>query len=92
MTDTWAMPIKRRLYMDGNAWCAVGPSFRNLAIDPAGFGDTQADAVANLNVVRHENVEVEDFEVGGFCRRCTEWVEEDCAMEGCRDPQCPCNP
>lgn len=85
------LPPQRRLYMDGNAWCAVGPHFRNLQLDEAGFADTQAEAVANLNAARHENTNVEDFEVGGFCRQCTEWVPEDVQTEGCRDPNCPCS-
>ncbi len=90
MTEA-ALPPQRRLYKDGNQWCAVGLRFRNLAIDNAGFGDTQADAVENLNAVCHEKAKIEDFEVGGFCRRCTEWVEEGAQMCGCRDPDCPCN-
>lgn len=85
-----AMPFKRRLYMGGNQWCAVGPGFRNLAIDPAGFGDTQEAAVAELNATVGESAEVDEFEVGGFCRRCKEWVREDEDMDGCRDPDCPC--
>ena len=86
-----ALPPQRRLYRDGNQWCAVGLHFRNLAVDRAGFGDTQADAVMNLNAARHEKAEVEDFEIGGFCRQCKEWVAEEDVMEGCRDPLCPCN-
>lgn len=83
-------PHQRRLYMDGNQWCAVGPWFRNLAIDHAGFGNTQSDAVANLNATRRENLVVKDFEVGGFCRQCKDWVAEKQIMDGCRDPDCPC--
>ena len=79
--------LPRRLYRDGDQWCAVGPGF---SINYAGFGDTQAKAVANLNVARHEKVKIEDFKVGGFCRRCKEWVAEEDVMEGCRDPDCPC--
>lgn len=86
-----ALPSQRRLFMDGDKWCAVGLRFRNLAVDLAGFGDTQADAVAGLNALSHEKTEVKDFEVGGFCRQCTEWVAEEDIMEGCRDPNCPCN-
>lgn len=37
-----------RLFLDGNAWCAVGPHFKCLATDPAGFGGTQHEAVAQL--------------------------------------------
>lgn len=85
-----AMPRQRRLYMDGNQWCAVGPHFRNLAQDLAGFGDTQEDAVAVLNSVAHEKKRVEDFEVGGFCHQCKDWVPENETMDGCRDPNCPC--
>jgi hypothetical protein len=33
------------LFRDGDAWCAVGPEFVDLAHSPAGFGDTQAAAV-----------------------------------------------
>lgn len=76
--------------MDGNMWCAVGPHFRNLAIDVAGFGLTQEKAVAELNAVRRENKSVEDFDVGGFCRQCKDWVEADAQIDGCRDPECPC--
>lgn len=92
MDDTveTTLPPQRRLYTDGNVWCAVGPQFRNLAMDKAGFGDTQAEAVANLNAARHESKAVEDFEVGGFCRQCTAWVQEEAEMDGCRDPDCPC--
>ena len=86
-----ALPPQRRLYMDGNAWCAVGPHFRNLAIDEAGFGDTQSDAVANLNAARHESAAVENFEVGEFCHQCGEWVPLGVSTDGCRDPGCPCN-
>ncbi len=86
-----AMPRQRRLYRDGNKWCAVGLHFRNLAIDLAGFGDTQVEAVSSLNTLSHEKSNVKDFEVGGFCRQCTEWVAEEDIMEGCRDPDCPCN-
>lgn len=28
------------IFMDGNAWCAVGPAFRDLQQDSAGFGHT----------------------------------------------------
>jgi hypothetical protein len=36
------------LFRDGNAWCAVGPEFLDLQRSPAGFGDTQAEAVWQL--------------------------------------------
>ena len=88
------MPSKPRLYMDGDMWCAVGPLFRNLAIDKAGFGTTKTGAVANLNGLYHsinDKRSVNEFEVGGFCSRCTEWVGEEEVMEGCRDPYCPCS-
>lgn len=85
---------KPRLYMDGNMWCAVGPGFRNLALDKAGFGATKTGAVANLNGL-HNRVSdkrpVEDFEAGGFCSQCKDWVAEETVMEGCRDPDCPCS-
>lgn len=29
-----------RVFMDGNAWCAVRPDFINLQESPAGFGET----------------------------------------------------
>jgi hypothetical protein len=33
------------VFLDGNAWCAVGPHFRNLQESTAGFGDTPEAAV-----------------------------------------------
>ena len=36
------------IYMDGNKWCAVGPKFRNLQEDHAGFGNTPVEAFAEL--------------------------------------------
>ncbi len=81
---------ERRLYLDGNQWCAVGFGFQNLTINKAGFGDTQSEAVVNLNAARHENALVEDFVVGGFCSQCKDWVLEGQEMDGCRDPDCPC--
>lgn len=33
-----------RVFMDGNAWCAVRPDFINLQESPAGFGTTPAEA------------------------------------------------
>ncbi|MEE9598192.1 MAG: hypothetical protein V3V96_15580 [Acidiferrobacterales bacterium] len=79
---------QRRLFLDGNQWCATGIGFRNLALDEAGFGDTQEEAIVQLNEPGPRGVEA--FEVGGFCRQCTEWVEEEVQMDGCRDPDCPC--
>lgn len=43
------------IFMDGNMWCAVGPHFRNLQEDKAGFADTpyvayQAWWIANKNL------------------------------------------
>ena len=68
------MPPQRRLYTDGDQWCAVGPHFRNLQEDAAGFGDTQVEAVASLNAARHETADVKDFEVGSFCHQSGRWV------------------
>ena len=82
-----------RLYRDGNMWCAVGPGFRDLALDKAGFGATKTGAVANLNGLLRlkEKRAVSEFVVGGFCSQCTDWVPEGLDMDGCRDPDCPCN-
>ena len=33
---------------DGNKWCATGPNFDNLAVSPAGFGNTWFDAIVGL--------------------------------------------
>lgn len=83
---------KKRLYRDGNKWCAVGLGFRNLALDLAGFGDTQAEAVAELNEADRQNGHnINDFEVGGFCRQCKAWVAEEETMDGCRETDCPCS-
>ena len=86
-----AMPTQRRLYRDGNMWCAVGLHFRNLAVDPAGFGETQELAITDLKRQTRDNLSLDQFEVGGFCRRCKDWVPEGIEMDGCRDPGCPCN-
>lgn len=37
-----------RTFMDGNAWCCVGPDFVNLQESPAGFGATREDAMADF--------------------------------------------
>lgn len=39
---------RTRVFMDGNAWCAVHPDFINLQESPAGFGDTPEEARAAL--------------------------------------------
>jgi hypothetical protein len=36
------------LLRDGNSWVAVGPDFVDLQRSPAGFGDTQEEAVREL--------------------------------------------
>lgn len=36
------------IYLDGDKWCAVGPGFRNIQEDAAGFGDTPVEAFADL--------------------------------------------
>jgi hypothetical protein len=36
------------LFPDGDAWCAVGPEHADLQRSPAGFGDTQSEAVWQL--------------------------------------------
>ena len=36
------------LKMDGNQWCATYDDFINLQESPAGFGDTQDEAILNL--------------------------------------------
>jgi hypothetical protein len=40
-----------RYFMDGNKWCAVYEDFQDLVISPAGFGDTQEEARAELEAV-----------------------------------------
>ena len=81
-----------RLYMDGNKWCAVHPHFIDLQKSHGGFGDTQQEAVDDLKsrVGDGWDCKIEDFEVGGYCKPCRDWVEEIAVMEGCRDPVCPC--
>jgi hypothetical protein len=45
---------KSRVFIDGNAYCAVLPDFINLQESPCGFGDSPALARAELEkVVRH---------------------------------------
>ena len=41
-------PISR-VFMDGNAWCAVMPDFIDLQTSLAGFGETPEEARANLS-------------------------------------------
>jgi hypothetical protein len=40
---------RERVFMDGNAWCAVKPDFINLQESHAGFGNTREEAIAALN-------------------------------------------
>lgn len=44
--DWWNTDV--RVFLDGNAWCAVGAGFENLQESPVGFGDTPQAAVNNL--------------------------------------------
>ena len=37
-----------RVFMDGNAYCAVLPDFENIQESPCGFGDTSKEARAEL--------------------------------------------
>lgn len=46
MPDWWNTDV--RVYLDGNAWCAVGADFENLQESPAGFGGSPAEAVDAL--------------------------------------------
>lgn len=52
LTDADADEYARRagiaLELDGNAWCATGPGFENLQENPAGFGATKLEAMADL--------------------------------------------
>ena len=68
--------------MDGNAWCAVDRGFVDLATSPAGFGDDPEKAVLHLGREIHENLNLEDFETGGFCKQCSEWLADA--------DSCPC--
>ena len=79
-----------RLYKDGNMWCAVAWHFRDLGQDDAGFGETQEEAVADLQSRCKDRLKLEYFMVGGFCRRCKDWVQEDTSPEWCADHDCPC--
>jgi hypothetical protein len=59
--------------MDGNMWCAVGPHFRNLQEDRAGFGATKEDAyyawwktnekLTNFRAVVHSCPSIDQFSV-----------------------------
>lgn len=42
---------KPHIKMDGNQWCATWPDFINLQESPAGFGDTPAEAIAELAAI-----------------------------------------
>jgi len=84
------MNSNARLYRDGNMWCATPHGFQNLAISLAGFGETQQTAVIDLQKHTRKTIAFDEFEVGGYCRRCREWVPEDVQRDGCRDSDCPC--
>ena len=45
------------VYMDGNAWAATNPDFDNLQESPAGFGDTQAEAIKDLKAYEEAHCE-----------------------------------
>ena len=38
-----------KVFMDGNMFCAVLPDFVNLQKSPAGFGETEEDAINDLH-------------------------------------------
>ncbi len=44
----FAQRIGVRLFMDGDAWCAVTTRFTNLQESTTGFGDTALEALAGL--------------------------------------------
>ena len=44
----YTKPQGYRLIKDGTAWCATPPGFIDLQSSPAGFGDTQEQAVKAL--------------------------------------------
>lgn len=46
--DWWNTDIQ--VYLDGDAWCAVGKGFVNLQESPAGFGATPKAAVDDLKL------------------------------------------
>lgn len=76
------------IFRDGNAWCAVGPHFHDLAVSDAGFGPTKSDAIKELGSKIDVPLSTEFTEVV-ICRQCREFVEADCEPDGCRDPGCP---
>lgn len=44
------------IFLDGNAYCVVGPEFVNLQeSDCYAFGDTREEAIANYAVRRHDS-------------------------------------
>ena len=86
-----------RLYMDGNAWCAVPPHFQDLMQSPSGFGETMEDAVAELNqhigfrhtfgTFRPIRAVIENFSVR--CPRCEAELDYGSEPDDCRDFHCP---
>jgi hypothetical protein len=48
MSETRSVASHFILFRDGELWCAAPPGFRNLALDPAGWGSTREEAIANL--------------------------------------------
>ena len=47
-TKAYGPRIGCELYMDGNMWCAVALDHIDLAVSPAGFGETCLEAMAEL--------------------------------------------
>lgn len=45
-TEIDGKEIEFKCYLDGNAWCCVGPGFENLQESTATFGDTREEAIA----------------------------------------------
>lgn len=55
-----------RVYMDGDKWCAVyGPTFTNIQECPAGFGDTETEALAALvkDQVKHFQADLKEVKI-----------------------------
>jgi hypothetical protein len=46
--NNYAQFLGGDIYLDGNAWCAVGPGFINIQESHCGFGDTPVEAFAAL--------------------------------------------
>lgn len=81
-----------KVYLDGDKWCAVHDNFVDLAVSPAGFGDTPQQAIADLIgefdlvlLVEGESLNTQRavlLDQTLYCPKCKKLTEETCDLCG----------